>query len=59
MKFGQTWWGQEWLAAFNGIDYSNRLPRGRSYAAKGSVTELKINDQQVVRLKAVAVVLIR
>lgn len=48
MKFGQTWWGQEWLAAFNGIDYSNRLPRGRSYAAKGSVAELKINDQQVV-----------
>lgn len=48
MKFGKTWWGQEWLAAFNGIDYSNRLPRGRSYAAKGSVAELVINDQQVV-----------
>lgn len=47
MNFGQTWWGEQWLAAFNGIDYSNRLPRGRTYANKGSVTRLQISDTQV------------
>ena len=44
MKFGRTWWGEQWLYAFNGIDYSNRLPRGRRYANNGSVRNLSIVD---------------
>ncbi|MBV1790243.1 DEAD/DEAH box helicase [Marinobacterium sp. D7] len=40
--YGNTWWGEQWLEAFNGIDYSNRLPRGRRYAGNGSVREIEI-----------------
>ena len=40
-QYGKTWWGKQWLEAFNGIDYSNRLPRGRRYAGNGSVSEIK------------------
>jgi uncharacterized Zn finger protein len=43
-KFGLTWWGQRWIAALEalGRTYANRLPRGRTYARNGSVTELAI-----------------
>jgi uncharacterized Zn finger protein/superfamily II DNA or RNA helicase len=41
-RYGQTWWGGEWLNALSHIDYSNRLPRGRSYANKGAVKEIAI-----------------
>ncbi|WP_027856856.1 SNF2-related protein [Marinobacterium jannaschii] len=47
MNYGQTWWGEQWLAAFNGIDYSNRLPRGRTYANKGTVSSLQISHAEV------------
>src|SRR3989339_328310 len=36
-KFGQTFWGKEFLNSLKGIDYSNRLPRGSAYANNGSV----------------------
>ena len=41
-NYGQTWWGKQWLEAFNGIDYSNRLPRGRRYAGNGSVSDIEL-----------------
>lgn len=41
--YGKTFWGQQWLNAFNGIDYSNRLPRGRTYANKGAVFGIELN----------------
>ena len=40
--FGRTWWGQQWLTAFDGIDESSRLPRGRRYAGNGSVYAMDI-----------------
>ncbi|MFC0269767.1 SNF2-related protein [Kushneria aurantia] len=43
-NFGRTWWGQQWLAAFDGIDHSNRLPRGRRYANNGSVRSIHIDN---------------
>lgn len=46
-SFGRTWWGQQWLAAFNGIDWSNRLPRGRRYANNGSVRSIEVNAEAV------------
>ena len=46
-KFGRTWWGELWLDAFNGIDYSNRLPRGRSYATPARVLSMDVNDKKV------------
>lgn len=40
--FGKTWWGEQWLAALTHIDFDNRLPRGRSYANKGAVSQLTV-----------------
>lgn len=40
-NYGQTWWGEQWLNSLSQIDYDNRLPRGRSYANKGSVTKIE------------------
>lgn len=42
-KFGQTWWGAEWLRSLSHIDYENRIPRGATYARKGAVESLKLN----------------
>ncbi|MBS4021333.1 MAG: DEAD/DEAH box helicase [Dethiobacter sp.] len=42
--FGKTWWGKAWIEALHHIDYSNRLPRGRSYANEGAVREIEISD---------------
>jgi SNF2 family DNA or RNA helicase/uncharacterized Zn finger protein len=46
-QYGTTWWGQQWLNALNDIDYSNRLPRGRSYANKGAARDIQINDNKI------------
>ena len=45
--YGNTWWGKQWLNAFNHIDYSNRLPRGRSYANRGFVTSIAIDGNRI------------
>lgn len=41
--YGNTWWGEQWLNALTHIDYDNRLPRGRTYANKGAVKDLKLS----------------
>ncbi|MGH3981070.1 MAG: SWIM zinc finger family protein [Pseudonocardiaceae bacterium] len=43
-RFGLTWWGQRWIAALEalGAAYANRLPRGRTYARKGTVQDLHV-----------------
>lgn len=46
-QYGKTWWGKKWLEAFNGIDYSNRLPRGKTYANKGAVHGVEIQGTDV------------
>ncbi|MDA3922680.1 MAG: SNF2-related protein [Salinisphaera sp.] len=48
--FGRNWWGQQWLAAFDGIDQSNRLQRGRRYANNGSVRSIEIGEKTVKAL---------
>ncbi|MFT4060792.1 MAG: SWIM zinc finger family protein [Edaphocola sp.] len=45
-QFGKTWWGQQWLNSLSNIDYSNRLPRGSSYARKGAVAKLDIAENR-------------
>ncbi len=45
--FGKTWWGEQWLNSLNNIDYSNRLPRGASYARKGAVETIKIQGNRI------------
>src|SRR2546430_2349143 len=46
--FGLTWWGQRWIAALEALGraYANRLPRGRTYARSGAVTDLAIGAGQ-------------
>lgn len=47
-KIANTFWGVGWcdhLAKFS--DYSNRLPRGRSYARNGSVCDLTISKGKI------------
>ncbi len=45
--YGNTWWGKQWLNALNNIDYSNRLPRGKTYANKGNVYEIQIIGNKI------------
>ncbi len=45
--YGKTWWGAQWLNALTHIDYDNRLPRGRSYANKGAVRDLTVQDSTI------------
>lgn len=47
ITFGKTWWGEQWLQALNNIDYSNRLPRGATYARKGAVSSIKISENHI------------
>ncbi len=46
-SFGKTWWGEQWLNSLSNIDYSNRLPRGASYANKGAVEKIKIEGNHI------------
>lgn len=46
-SYGNTWWGKRWLQALNQIDFSNRLPRGKTYANKGAVTDIKIDSSGI------------
>jgi uncharacterized Zn finger protein len=48
-RFGLNWWGQRWIAALEalGAVYANRLPRGRTYARKGTVHDLTVAPGRV------------
>lgn len=46
-RFGQTWWGAQWLKALEAVDWDNRLPRGRRYANNGSVRSLSLDGVTV------------
>ena len=46
-SFGKTWWGEQWLNSLSNIDYGNRLPRGSSYANKGAVQKITIEENQI------------
>jgi SNF2 family DNA or RNA helicase/uncharacterized Zn finger protein len=41
-QYGNTWWGKQWLDALSGLDYSNRIPRGKTYANTGKVKDFEI-----------------
>lgn len=45
--YGVTWWGQQWLQALADIDYSNRLPRGKTYANKGLAHDLALQGNTI------------
>jgi uncharacterized Zn finger protein len=50
-KIAATFWGKAWCANLERYsDYSNRLPRGRSYVRNGSVVDLRIEQGTVTAL---------
>jgi SNF2 family DNA or RNA helicase/uncharacterized Zn finger protein len=49
-KFGQTWWGQQWINVLEGMDQSGRLARGRTYANNGSVVSIDF-DKNTIKAK--------
>ena len=45
----RTFWGKAWCANLEAYsDFSNRLPRGRSYVRQGSVIDLQITQGRIV-----------
>lgn len=46
-KFGNTWWGKQWLGALEHIDYANRIPRGARYARNGMVRDITFQGNVV------------
>src|SRR5947208_563657 len=47
----KTFWGKSWCLNLERYsDYSNRLPRGRSYVRNGSVVDLQIVRGEVLAL---------
>lgn len=46
-QYGRTWWGQQWLKSLDRIDFTNRLPRGKSYAKKGMVASIGIHENSI------------
>lgn len=50
--YGTTWWGQKWLDSLTDIDFSNRIPRGKTYANTGKVTDVEIlYDKGMIKAK--------
>lgn len=51
-RFGLTWWGTRWIQSLEqlGAAYDNRLPRGRTYARKGTVHDLDVTRGRVTAL---------
>src|SRR6056297_1062834 len=50
-KLAKTWWGKAWnknLESYS--DYSNRLPRGRSYARHRAILDLKITSEKITAM---------
>ena len=46
-KFGNTWWGKEWLRSLTHIDWDNRIPRGAKYARLGYVKEIELTGRTI------------
>ena len=50
-KMATTFWGEAWCTNLESYsDYSNRLPRGRSYARNGSIVDLQIEKGRITAL---------
>ena len=45
----KTWWSQRWVEAIENLGpaYASRLPRGRTYARQGRVTNLKVSPGRI------------
>ncbi len=46
-SFTKTWWGREWIDALERTGIGARLSRGRAYARKGQVADLRFDGGEV------------
>lgn len=47
-KLARNWWGKSWNSNLEGYaDYSNRLPRGKTYVNRGSVVHLEMSEGKI------------
>src|SRR5579864_8617485 len=46
-QFGASWWAKRWIAVLESFDIGARLSRGRSYARKGQVLSIDVNQGKV------------
>jgi uncharacterized Zn finger protein len=47
-KFGETWWGKQWLNALENVDYEDRLTKGATCARTGHVIDINIKGNKIV-----------
>lgn len=45
--FASTWWAQRWIEVLEDFDIGARLSRGRTYARKGQVISININEGSI------------
>ncbi|MFO8011048.1 MAG: SWIM zinc finger family protein [Dehalococcoidia bacterium] len=45
--FASKWWGKRWIQALESFRIDARLQRGRAYARRGQVADLKIGEGQI------------
>jgi uncharacterized Zn finger protein len=45
--FGKSWWAKRWISVLEGFNIGARLGRGRSYARKGQVVSIEIDEGRV------------
>src|SRR5258708_21235912 len=52
-RIASSFWGKEWCKNLESyMDFSNRLPRGRTYVRSGAVVDLRIGPGQIDALGA-------
>lgn len=50
-KIAESFWGKSWCEHLESYsDYSNRLPRGRTYVRNGSVMHLEVRDGEIAAI---------
>lgn len=42
--FGSNWWARRWIAVLESFEIGGRLNRGRAYARKGQVLDVKVGE---------------
>ena len=42
--FGKNWWAKRWIAVLEGFHFGARLTRGRSYARRGQVLDIQVEQ---------------
>ncbi len=46
-KFGETWWGQQWVEILSDFEGDQRMSRGRAYARADMVKNFKIREGSI------------